>query len=173
MGNPTKKLVLVLDLPHYMEKKLRQPLAHDGGKILKMCLARLSIPRESWVHTYCYQGDKEELPKKKQDRLDKMAPDLLKAKEFIRLNQPCVVLGLGRIACEFLTGASIISTRAGTCWKTPKYGKVWITNSPDAALFDPGMVVDIYGVIAKAAEAANIPTKFDPTIPLFDWSEYV
>lgn len=165
--------MIVLDQMHYMEKKLREPLSHEGGKLLRMLISRLSIERKDWVHTYCFSGDKAMLPKQKKKRLDALSLDRRKLHLFIDVNQPCVVVGLGRLACEILTGASLINSKAGTCWTVPKLGRVWICYGPDAALYDPGMAVEIYGILAKAAEAAGIETKFNREVAMFDWGEFV
>lgn len=155
-----------------MERKLNRELAHDGGQLLKMLLARLSIKRTDWVHAYCYDGLKQDVPATKPRREGMISPEAL---ERIKANQPCVVIGLGKLACEYLTGASLVSTRAGTFWENPLYGTVWITYSPDAALFDPTLVVSIYGVLAKAAAWAGIETQFNPSVRMFDWeaNDYV
>jgi hypothetical protein len=157
-----KKLVLILDLPHYRQRKL---------ELLTFLLRRHSINREDWVHTYCFSGTKESLPGRKKDRLQEILPDLRKAEEFIRLNQPCVVVGFGSLPCEFLTGAGVLSTKAGTWWDTKKFGRVWITHSPEAALYKPDLVVQISRTIRRAAEQAGIETK-PADIPMFKWVEY-
>lgn len=166
-----KKLLLLLDSIHYMEQRLRRPLGHGGGQLLQMLLKRLSIRREDWVHEYCCEN-KEELPKKKKERLQALLENIRRVKERIRMNEPCIIVGMGKLSCEVLTDASLVKSRAGTCWRTKDFGKVWITYSPDAALFDPPLVVEIYGVIAKAAEAAGIPIEFNPKVPMFDFEQY-
>jgi hypothetical protein len=168
-----KKLVMVLDWPHRIERATKEPLSHGGGQLLKAIINRMSIQRGQWVHAYCYNGSKESLPSKKKERRLVMAPDLKRLDSFIKLQRPCVVIGLGKVPCEVLIDASILSMRAGTCWPSDKYGKVWITHSPDSALFDPVLTVGIYGVIAKAAEAAGISIKFNPKSRMFDWRPFM
>jgi hypothetical protein len=136
-----------------------------------MLVNRLSIPRSDWVHDYCCLN-KEGLPKKKKERQKALAPNIESLQHNIRLREPCIIVGMGKLPCEVLTGASLVSTKAGTCWKTKNYGKVWITYSPDAALFDPALTVDIYGVLAKAARAAGIATRFDKSVKMFSWEDY-
>ena len=156
-----KKLVLILDLPHYRQRKL---------ELLTFLLRRHSINREDSVDAFCFLGTQESLPGRKKNRLREIFPDLSKADEFIRLNQPCVVVGFGRLP-EFLTGASVLSTKAGTWWDTKKFGRVWITHSPEAALYKPDLVVQISRVIKFAAGQAEIETKPN-NIPMFRWVEY-
>src|SRR4029077_1677326 len=161
-----KKLMLLLD-----SSRGRKGLWSGGGQLLQMLMRRLSIIREDWVHDYCCE-DKDILPKKKKERLMVLAANIRRIRELIRLNNPCVVVGMGKLPCEVLTDASLVSAKAGTCWRTRDFGKVWITYSPDAALYDPGVVVDIYGVLAAAAKAAGIITEFNPNIPMFNFEEY-
>lgn len=96
--------------------------------------------------------------------------DLDKAKEKIRLSKG-VLACLGRLPCEAFTGASILSTKAGTCWDTIEWGNVWVSYSPDAALYDPSLVVQISRIIKYAARDAGIQTE-SANIPMFRWEEY-
>ena len=164
--------MLLLDSPHYHERRTKEPLSHDGGQILRMVINRLSIPREAWVYDYCCLEDKEHLPKKKKERLMTLSSNIRRVHERIRLNEPCVIVGMGKLPCEVLTDASLVTSKAGTCWRTKDFGKVWITYSPDAALFDPVLIVDIYGVLANAAKAAGIEIEFNPYVPMFNWEAY-
>jgi hypothetical protein len=165
MLNSTKHLKVVLDLPYYTERK---------KALVEWVCKRLSIPRESWSPVYCYDfRKKEELPKTKKERSKVVSKKL----EVIEpkpdeSSYPYVLVGLGEFACEYLLGASRVGTKAGTYWDTKKYGKVWISWSPDRALYDPGLVVQISRVIRLAAREAGIETKFNPNIPMFQWEEY-
>lgn len=88
---------------------------------------------------------------------------------------------MGRLACECLIGTSAITKRAGTCWKPRKewiesgFKRVWVSFSPEAALFDPGVAVSITGTIAAAAKATGfvVSTKPQEEVPMFDWSEFI
>jgi hypothetical protein len=153
---------MLMDLPYYAERKLA---------LLKWLCSRWSIKREDWHELYCYNVKiKAAIPKKKQDRL--AMPDLVKAEDNIKATSNYLVIGLGKHSCEFLTGASLLNSRVGGCWNTKKFGEVWITYSPDAALYDPNLVVPIFGVIGMAAEEAGIKVKADPKVPMFTWEEY-
>src|SRR5262249_53123562 len=154
--------VLVLDSMNWQEIRFHQELGHGAGELLRFMLRRMSLSRQTWTHAYCFRGDKKDIPSKKKERLGFLADHLTAVNQLISANQPCVVVGLGKLACEYLTGHSVISDRAGTCWPTANHGRVWITYAPDAALFDPVLCVSIYGVLFKAAEKANLNPKFDP-----------
>ena len=154
-----KKLLLLLDR-----------LTPDGWQLLRMLMARLSIERTDWVHTDC-DPEGRQLGGKKEHRLEMLDTKAIYAR--IDLHQPCVVVGMGRLSCEFLTGASLISRRAGTCWFNDILDEVWICYSPDAALRDPKETVGIYGVLAKAAEKAGIETRFNPEAKMSSWDKYV
>jgi uracil-DNA glycosylase family 4 len=164
--------MIVLDAQHRLEMNSKVKLTHDAGRLLRMYIAMLTIDRTDWVHDYCYMGAKKNLPTKKVERLTMLSGDIQRLDSSIELNRPCVIVAMGRLACEVLVGASLIKSRAGTCWHTDKYGKVWVTYPPDAALFDPSLSVDISAVLAKAAEVAGIEVKDNLKIPMFDWEPY-
>jgi hypothetical protein len=157
-----------------MEQRNRQPLCHDGGKLLIWLVKRLSIPRESWVHTYCFFGQKKQLPTKKLERRKLLVPSIEDLKKFIEVHQPCVVVGMGQLACECFTGASLLKKKAGTSWDSRLMDdKVWISQSTDAALFDPQLAVPISRVLGKAAMQAGINIKLNTDLTMFDWSNYL
>ena len=151
----------MLDQPYFVERKL---------ELLKFLCARHSIPRTDWIHVYCHDG-KVALPKKKEIRMAVMTKGLEDAKAKIEAAKPYVLVGLGRLPCEVLTIASILSTKAGTCWETKLWGKVWISYSPDAALYNPGLIVQISRIIKYAAQDAGIETK-PVQVPMFRFEEY-
>jgi hypothetical protein len=170
-----------------MEAQTGRELVHDGGKLLQYLLDRLSIPRTGWVHSYCYRGQKKELPTTKKERSKALEQWMVALALFIRKeaeevpNRQLEALALGRLACECLTGSSEIGKKAGTCWKPRQewreigLKRIWISYSTDAALFDPGLTPAIYGVIAAAARTAGfgICSKTPQELTPFDWSEYV
>jgi hypothetical protein len=80
---------------------------------------------------------------------------------------------MGKVACELTTGASLLSTRVCTCWPTEKFGRVWVTYSPDQALYNANLYVDIMAVIQAAAMAAQLDPKPNPKIPKFDWEPFM
>jgi hypothetical protein len=92
--------------------------------------------------------------------------------EFIKVNSPCVIVGMGRLACETLTGESVLNSRAGTWWQTEDFGKVRIAQSTESALYDPELIVGISGVLTDAAVWAGLEIRFDPSVPMFDWEPY-
>ena len=157
-----KKLVILMDQPYYTERKLA---------LLKFLCAKLSIKREDWFHLYCCPKDKT-LSKKKDLRRIELRGDLEKVKEEIAKAGEHIIVGLGRLPCEVLTGASILSSKAGACWDTKKWGTVWISYSPDAALYDPGLIVQISRTIMLAANQAGLDPKPAPNIPMFPFEEY-
>ena len=106
--------MLVLDWRHRIEKATREDLSHGGGQLLRALLLWMSVRRPHWVHGYCFEGDRSQLSNKKKERLEQMQGDLAKLEERIELNSPCVIVALGKIPCEVLTGASMLGARAGT-----------------------------------------------------------
>jgi hypothetical protein len=183
-------IFLVLDAMHYREMQFRTPLCHDGGKLLQCVLDRYSIPRQQCRIGYCFEGQKKSLPKKRTDikrpsyvqgRDRFLIPHLVKLHEKMKLAKKDLgkieVIGLGRLACECLTGNSVLKRLTGTTWKVKDrwkdiVEKAWITGSTDAALFDPQQITEITGVLVNAAERAGIKTEFRE-IGMFDWSNYI
>lgn len=180
-------LLIVLDCYNFFEVQMKKELVHDGGRMLRYCLERMSIPREGWKHTYAYKGQKKDLPTRKKERWTFLATSMEELgrsiqKELIRVPESNTeVLAVGRLACECLTGSSEIGKRAGTCWKPRKewqetgLRRVWVSYSTDGALFDPALVTSIYGTIATAAKAAGfvLQHKTPQQLTPFDWSEYI
>lgn len=160
--------------------KERRPLIHDGGRLLTFLVKRLSIPRESWTHTYFFDGNKTIIPTVKWKRRDYLMPHLDNLVEFINLNQPCVVVGMGKLCAEAMIGKSILKKAAGTYWDSKtvlkqkaKLYKVWISHTTDAALYNPELAVGITRIIWRAAMEAGIETKIDYSLTFPDfWYGY-
>jgi hypothetical protein len=86
---------------------------------------------------------------------------------------------MGKLSMECLLGASLLNRKAGTCW-TPNLSftragvnKVWITNSTDAALYNPVMAVGISRILVRAAVEADLEPKIDYTLTMFDFANYM
>lgn len=164
-----------------MEQKNRQLLCHDAGRLLVWIIKRLSIPRDRWNHTYCFTGQKKQLPTKKKDRKLLLAADMQRLIDVVKANQPCVLVGMGKLTCECLLddAPSVLKNWAGTRWGTNQtFSKLgirtaWISYTTDAALFDPELSVGISRVIGKAAAEAGIPIKINTNLSMFDWDDYV
>jgi hypothetical protein len=141
----------------------------------------LSIKREDWIHTYAYDGDirTKPIPTQKLERKEFFVPQVNGLIEIIQLNQPCIIIGMGKLPMECLLGESLLNKKVGADWRPIRQfrdigiNKVWITHNPDAALFDPVLAVDLSWIIYRAALEANIPTKIDHNLKLFDWSKYL
>jgi len=76
-------------------------------------------------------------------------------------DRPGVIVGLGWMACEVLTGRgkTRLKDTAGTKWRyiTDRMDQaVWITYDPAACLFDPGVIVDISAVAVAAAREIGL-----------------
>src|SRR5215831_8390680 len=100
MRNGTqRKLVIVLDHKNWQEVRFHQDLVHGAGELLRFMLKRMSLPRESWTHTYCYHGEKREIPSKKKERLTFLRDSLTSVNKFLIANRPCIIVGMGKLAC--------------------------------------------------------------------------
>lgn len=161
--------------------KEHRALCHDGGRLLVWLTRRLTIPREDWLHTYCFSGaNKSQIPTIKKDRKEYLEPHIERLLETIKMNSPCVVIGMGKLSSEILAGGSLLKKKVDTYWEPNIMAlrglgvlKVWITYGPDAALYNPELLVGMSYVFCEAAKEANITIKFDYTLPMFDFSTYL
>lgn len=164
-----------------MEAKEKRDLCHEGGKLLTWLIKRLSISREDWTHTYCFSGaNKSQIPTIKQERLDYLKPHKDRLINTIRMNAPCVVIGMGKLSSEILTGGSLLKKKVNTYWHPNIIAlrglgvySVWITYSPDAALYNPEVLVGMSYVFCEAAKEAGIIVKFDYTLQMFNFSKFL
>jgi hypothetical protein len=90
------------------------------------------------------------------------------------------MIGLGKVSCECLTGSSELKKRSGTSWKVKSLWKdlterAWVTYSPEAALFDSVLEVDIAKVIGSAAKKVGIELRLknNEELPPFDYSDFL
>jgi hypothetical protein len=175
-------IFIVLDHMNWLEQQgPKYRLNHDGGKLLKFLMQRLSIGSNHWTFGYCFEGQKKSLPTKKKERQAMLGKHLTTLHERMVLAKKELgqmqIIGVGRLACECLTGSSELKKRSGTSWMPLQRWRdlsdqVWICYSTDAALFDAGLAVEISGVISAAARKAGVETKIKTDLPMFDWSEY-
>jgi uracil-DNA glycosylase len=172
------KLLIILDMMDYREQLERKPLVHDGGRLLRNTLQRISVPRNRWVHGYFFNGQKSQLPTKQAERHEFMLDHVEETREFIASHQPCVIVGMGKLTCECFLRTSTMKWVAGRPWK-PRLSfrrdgikKVWISHSPNAALFDPNLIVDISRVLGLAAREAGIDVKINFDVKMFEWDDY-
>src|SRR5271165_2624795 len=180
-------LFILLEAYNPIEVKIHKELSNDGGKLLIWLTEGLSLRRHiDWTHSYCFRDQKKFLPTKKEDRkvfleesMEKLHSEMLETKD---RHGELVLVGLGKLSCECLTGSTELSEKAGTYWTNirkiwhdivPDGEKVWIANSCDAALFDPSLCVEITRVLAKAAEDACIQTEIKLDIPMFDFTPFL
>jgi hypothetical protein len=144
-------------------------------------LKRMGIKREDWVHTYCFGGaNKNQIPTTKEERRAYLAPYKERLVDTIQMNVPCVVIGMGKLSSEILAGGSLLKKKVNTYWhpniiafRGLGIDKVWITYGPEAALYNPELLVGMSYVIGEAAIEANITIKFDYTLQIFDFSKYL
>lgn len=179
MDSKSTTLVIVLENKNWQEIVERTELVHDGGQFLKWLINRLSIPRDRWVHTYCYEGKASDIPTKAWERKTWIEPHLDALLDFMMFHKPCSVVGMGKLAAECLTKGSLFKRRVGAYWGVkPRYRQVgidhaWITYMPDAALFDPRLFVDMTRIIGKAAREADIEIEINYQLPIFrNWHKY-
>jgi|SRR5271165_1054780 len=165
-----KRLVIILE----------SPLGSDGEELLAWLVRRLSIDRTQWVKTYCYPKNRKTLPKKKRERQKRLAPYVDRLVEFIEYNEPCVLIGMGKLSSEVLLGVTMIKKVTGSKRRTQlpfmlmeNHREAWIVDSPNAALFDPNLAVNISQIIWAAALEAGLPAEIDYNVRLFDWSKYI
>lgn len=139
----------------------------------------MSIPRDRWIHTYVFEGNIKSIPTKAWERKRFLDPHIDALKDFMVSNSPCSVVGMGKLSSECLTKGSVLKKRVGTYWGVkPRFMEAgvdhaWITNVPDAALYDPALFVDITRILGKAAQEAEIDIKINYELPIYRrWHKY-
>jgi hypothetical protein len=176
-------IFIVLDHYNAYEHK---PLIHKGGEMLKWLLASLSIPNDRWRYGYCYRGFKKEIPTQQDERKKFLESSMSYLLEEMKTAQAevgqLVLVGLGKLACECLMDKVDLKDRAGTYWEQTRkiwfpivMGRIWIARSPEAALFNAVLEIEIIRVLKEAANQASIPTKWRgcDEIPHPDFSEFL
>jgi hypothetical protein len=170
MTTTTKRLLVVLE----------SPLGSDGQELLGWIVRRLSIKREQWSQAFCYPKNRKHLSTRKWLREKELEPYVEKLVETIRRNEPCVIVGMGKLASEVLLGITMIKKVTGTKWRSKLrfarmegHEALWITHSPNAALFDPNLAVEISQVVWQAALEAELPAELDHSIKLLSWEKYI
>jgi hypothetical protein len=177
-------IYIILDSMQWEEIKNRQRLYHQGGQLLLNIINRLSIPKDKWMFGYCFEGNKKQLPTKKVERQTFLVPHLklLQGRVTVAKEQfgDIRLIGLGKLACECLTGSSELKKRSGTSWKVKTLWqalteRAWVTYSPEAALYDSVLEGDIARVIGNAAMKVGIELRFktNDELPPFDYSDFL
>jgi hypothetical protein len=181
-------LFFLLDCYNQHEIYNNEPLSHDGGKLFKWLIDRQSIGPMNWTFDYCCRKLKKEIPTQKEARKSFLATHMeLLHKEMAeakRVYGEIVIIGLGKLSCECLLDEVDLKNRAGTYWVSSRKlwhdiieeGEVvWVANSPDAALFDAQLIVEITRVIKMGAKQAGIATKWlnNTECPMPDLSNYL
>jgi hypothetical protein len=89
------------------------------------------------------------------------------------------LVGMGRLACECLSGDAQLKRWAGAyCETLPAFQRVgltraWISRDPVAALYDPNLAVDLSQGIWYMARGLGIEMKMDHSLKMFPyWSYY-
>jgi hypothetical protein len=115
-----------------------------------------------WTAERCAQPCRR-LPRRKEERLalaTSYYERLLRRSRAGQVNG--VIVGLGQMPCELLTGASRISLKANCSWEHPEFGHVWVTFSPDYAIAtDMALLPDISATFTLAGREYGIETRFD------------
>jgi hypothetical protein len=140
----------------YLVLGLRQSYTTDGERLLGLILERYGVWHEVYQVLYCYEEDP---PSKIKER----AGIRETARRYIESQwrrRPGIIIGLGWMACEVLTGKgkTKLKDTAGTKWKYAGEldQAVWVTYDPAAALFDPAVVVDIAAVIVEVGREIGL-----------------
>jgi hypothetical protein len=168
-------------MPHemriYFILGLNKGYETDGERMLRCLVSRYSLDSSMYDVVYCYDSQP---PSKLVDR-QPMRDEARKWIEAMWTEVPGVLVGLGWMPCEVLTGRGKTKLKhmAGTKWKY--VGEidqaVWITYDPAACLYDPGLVVDISAVVVAAMKEIEASVFMNTSNNLYQmnkmWKRYL
>lgn len=123
----------------------------DGLRLLRLALSRYGRYGDYRME-FCYDA---EPPSRIKERAGMLAEARTRL-EAVWLEQPGVIIGLGWMACELLTGRgkTKLKEMTGTRWTYvgDVARSVWVTYDPTACLYDPALMVDIAAVLVAAGK---------------------
>jgi hypothetical protein len=143
--------------PLYLLLGVSKMAEMDGVRLLKHILRRYGVSPNLYRIGYCYH---ETPPSRINERKEYREAARVRLEE-TWLNTPAVIIGMGWMACEMLTGRSKtkLKNMTGTRWQyVGNIARIaWVTYDPAACLYDPGLTVDIAAVIVAAGKEAGLP----------------
>ena len=155
-------------------------MTSEGVKLLHWMFRRMSMSSEDYYLEYVVKctapGGK--MPQNKASRMQAIEACSMYRNNTLQMGAYPVVVGLGRLACEALTGSHEIGKYDGTWWEstealTRQYSPtVWIGPSVNAILMNPGLAGELHRVLWAAAVHANYQPALCQIEP-FDWSEFI
>lgn len=156
-------------------------MSSDAVQLIDYMFARMSIDKSQYYLEYvlkCYPpGGK--VPSKKKDRAVCLEACSTYRDPTMMVLNPTTIIGLGRTACELLTGGTKIGDWSD-CWWEPKDPSIrqycpiiWIGPSPVAVLMNPTSSPDLYRVLWRAAEYAGLTPAYNRSVKMFNWSDFI
>ncbi len=170
------RLIIYTDSPDYISDNSGRSYTLDTGRILDWFLDRMSVSKSDVAYDYtlrCYPNKK--LPTTKADRAALIEECSSYRFATIAKIRPRAVVGLGQTTLEAFTGKTRIGDwqgRSVLCWEGVVRDfaeRIWIGYSLNYILAYPSDTPSVFRVIFRAAEAAGLKPKIDPSIPPFQW----
>jgi hypothetical protein len=153
----------------------KQKYKTQGEELLENICDRYNLSYDVDYNVfYCYVAP---VPKRTDDR-----PRDYRLKELMdywlsNLSNP-IIVGFGWLSCDLLfhVGKTKMKSRIGCKWIIEGYEqpekRAWLTYDPAAALFDPGLVCDISGVIITAAKEDGHRIEVNKSVKPYDWKNF-
>ncbi len=178
--NTGPRLLVLIDHPTRVEDLRNKPMSGEGVRLLHWMFARMGMTHEDYFLEYVVKCCPKEgkMPSQKADRMRAIQACSTYRYATLQMGSFPVVVALGRLACEAMTGSDRLKDFEGTWWEpteamTRSYSPtVWIGPNVNAVLMNPAIAQELYRVLWAAAVHAlykPVTTKIAP----FDWSEFI
>ena len=174
------RLLLLVDHPTFVEDRSNKPMSSEGVKLVHWMFKRMGMTSDQYYLEYvikcCPSGGK--LPTNKAARMQAIEACSTYRTNTLHLGAHSVVVGLGRLACEALTGSQELNKFDGTWWEPTEASTrqfspvVWIGPGVNAVLMNPGIAGELHRLLWAAAVHANYQPVLTQVAP-FDWSEFI
>lgn len=174
------RMLILIDWPTFVEDRTNKPMSGEGAKLVRWMFRRMGMSDRDYYLEYvvkCYPPDGKS-PTRKADRMACIETCSSYRVSTLQMGQFSMVVGLGRLACEALTGSHELPKYEGTYWtptevQTRQYSPVvWLGPNVNAVLMNPSIAQELNRVLWKAAEDAGYTPRFTEVEP-FDWSEFI
>ncbi len=149
------RLLILIDHPNRLEDRINRPMSSDGITLLKWMFTRMGMGPDDYFLEYtikCVPPDGK-LPRNKADRMRAIETCSQYRMGTLQIGAFPVVVGLGRLTCEALTGSHELGKYEGTFWPpteamTRQFSPVvWLGPNVSAVVMNPGIAGELFRVL--------------------------
>ena len=179
IGEKNCKVAIFLDYPAMIEDKRNHSWVGTNAEFVLWCLKRMGVGLHEIYLDYilkCYPA--KGIPKKKDVRRELVdACRCYREASMAELLECKVVVGLGTLCGEVLTGYAKIGEIEGSFWRPiepfmrSRFVHVWIGYNPGYVMEKPGESGGVYRVLWKACEEAGLNPAFQKDVKPFNYPD--